>query len=56
MYGDRDDPYTLLTRLGSRLDATLAPDALLPTIVQTVRDALRLPYVAIACGQGETLR
>ena len=54
MYGDRDDPYTLLTRLGSRLDATLAPVALLPTIVQTVRDALRLPYVAIARGQGET--
>jgi signal transduction histidine kinase len=53
MYGERDDPYTLLTRLGSRLDATLAPDALLPTIVQTVREALRLPYVAIARRQGE---
>jgi signal transduction histidine kinase len=48
MYGERDDPYTLLTRLGSRLDATLAPEALLPTIVQTVREALRLPFVAIA--------
>jgi len=54
MYGERDDPYTLLTRLGSRLDATLAHDALLPTIVQTVREALRLPYVAIARGQGDT--
>jgi signal transduction histidine kinase len=53
MYGERDDPYTLLARLGSRLDATLAPDAILPTIVQTVRDALHLPYVAIARGQGE---
>src|SRR5262249_49070078 len=29
------------------------PSALLPTIVQTVRDALHLPYVAIAPGRGE---
>jgi signal transduction histidine kinase len=53
MYGYRDDPYTLLTRLGSRLDATLAPSAMLSTIVQTVQEALRLPYVAIARGQSE---
>jgi signal transduction histidine kinase len=53
LYGERDDPYALLTRLGSRLDATLAPSAILPTIVQTVRDALHLPYVAIARQQGE---
>jgi len=53
LYGERDDPYALLTRLGSRLDATLAPSAILPTIVQTVQDALHLPYVAIARQQGE---
>jgi signal transduction histidine kinase len=53
MYGERDEPYTLLARLGSLLDATLAPDAIFPTIVQTVRDALHLPYVAIARRQGE---
>jgi signal transduction histidine kinase len=53
MYGERDEPYTLLARLGSLLDATIAQDAILPTIVQTVRDALHLPYVAIARRQGE---
>jgi two-component system, NarL family, sensor kinase len=47
MYGQRDDPAAVLRRLGERLEATLAPDAVLPTLVATVADALRLPYVAI---------
>ncbi|MDQ5853094.1 MAG: GAF domain-containing sensor histidine kinase, partial [Chloroflexota bacterium] len=46
-YGERDDPYAVLSRLGERLEATLAPDAVLPTIVETVKEALKLPYVAI---------
>jgi len=48
MYGERDDPYAVLTRLGSRLEATLVPEKVLPTIVETVAQALKLPYVAIA--------
>jgi signal transduction histidine kinase len=48
MYGERDDPYAVLSRLGERLEATIAPDAVLPAIVQTINDALKLPYVAIA--------
>ncbi len=47
MYGERDDPYAVVSRLGQRLEATLAPDAVLPTIVENVREALKLPYVAI---------
>ncbi|MDQ3540934.1 MAG: histidine kinase [Chloroflexota bacterium] len=47
MYGERDDPYAVLSRLGARLEATLAPEAVLPTIVETVREALKLPYAAI---------
>ncbi len=47
MYGERDDPYAVLSRLGQRLEATLTPDAVLPTIVQTVKDALRIPFAAI---------
>jgi signal transduction histidine kinase len=53
MFGDRDDPYAALSQLGQRLESTLAPDAVLPTIVEAVREALRLPYVAIALQQGE---
>ena len=48
MYGERDDPYAVLTHLGSRLEATLVPEKVLPTIVETVAQALKLPYVAIA--------
>lgn len=48
MYGDRDDPYRALTRLGSQLEATLAPQAVLPTLVVTVRETLKLPYAAVA--------
>jgi signal transduction histidine kinase len=48
MYGERDDPYAVLTRLGSRLEAALVPEKVLPTIVETVAQTLKLPYVAIA--------
>jgi len=55
MYGERDDPYAVLSRLASRLEATLAPEAILPTIVETVAQALKLPYAAIALKQGDEL-
>jgi signal transduction histidine kinase len=48
MYGERDDPYKVLSRLGQQLEATLEPQAVLPSVVQTVREALRLPYAAVA--------
>lgn len=47
IYGERDEPYTLLSRLGQRLESTLAPNAVLPTVVGTVAEALKLPYAAI---------
>jgi signal transduction histidine kinase len=48
MYGERDDPYGVLSRLGRRLEAALEPKTVLPTIVETVAGALKLAYVAIA--------
>jgi signal transduction histidine kinase len=47
LYGDRDDPYAALSRLGRRLESSITPEAVLPTIVTTVREALKLPYTAI---------
>ena len=47
MYGERDDPVTVLSRLGQRLEGTLAPDAVLPSLVETVAQTMKLPYVAI---------
>jgi signal transduction histidine kinase len=52
MYGERDDPITVLSRLGQQLETTLAPDALLPCLVQTVAETLKLPYVAIELENG----
>lgn len=53
MYGERDDPYAVLAQLGQRLETTLAPDAVLPTIVETIARALKLPYVALAVPTSE---
>ncbi len=55
MYGERDDPYAVLSRLGERLGGTLAPESVLPTVVRTVREALKLPYAAIALKEGNDL-
>jgi len=48
MFGDRIDPYRALSNLGQRLEESLPADALLPTIVKSVANALKLPYVSIA--------
>ncbi len=48
MYGERDDPATVLTRLSQRLDSALAPDSVLQTIVETLTQTLKLPYAAIS--------
>ena len=53
LYGRRAEPYAALAQLGERLEGTLAPEAVLPAIVSTVREALRLPYAAIT-STGET--
>lgn len=52
MYGDRDDPYAVISRLGQRLEDTMAPSTVLPTIVESIAEALRLPYVAIEVDRG----
>lgn len=56
LYGERDNPYAVLSRLGQRLETTLTPDSILPTIVETIAQALKLPYVAIGLGQGDEFK
>jgi signal transduction histidine kinase len=53
MFGQRDEPYTVVAQLGRRLESALAADAILPTVVATVAEALKLPYAAISLKQGE---
>jgi hypothetical protein len=47
LYGERRDPLAALTTLGDRLGAVLDTDAVLPVVVETVRQTLRLPYAAV---------
>jgi signal transduction histidine kinase len=51
MYGERDDPYAVLSRLGRRLETTLAPEAALESVAEAVSQALKVPYTAIELGQ-----
>ena len=52
VYGERDNPISVLTKLGERLEATVAPNSILPTIVESISQALRIPYVAITLKEG----
>ena len=55
MYGERDDPYAVLSRFGQRLEMTLASDSILPTIVETIAQTLKLPYAAIRLNNETTI-
>ncbi len=47
VYGDRTQPYAALQRLSGKLQETLAPAEVVRTVVESVAEALRLPYVAV---------
>ena len=53
MYGDRDDPITVISELGRKLEQSAAPGDTLSTVVETVGRSLKLSYVAIAAHQGD---
>ncbi|GAF88159.1 unnamed protein product, partial [marine sediment metagenome] len=54
MFGERDDPLAVLSSLSKRLEGASEPEAILPSIVETVGQALKLPYVAIEANNGQT--
>jgi two-component system NarL family sensor kinase len=53
LYGERRDPLSALTNLGTRLSTALDTGAVLPAVVETVRATLRLPYAAVQLAGGE---
>jgi two-component system, NarL family, sensor kinase len=52
-YGERDDPLAALSRLGSRLETAITPEMVLPALVETIAQTLKLPYVAILLRTGD---
>lgn len=47
IYGERDEPGTVLNRLSARLEDAATVEDALPAIVETIVQALRAPYAAI---------
>jgi signal transduction histidine kinase len=47
LFGQRDEPYRVISSLGRQLEASTAPGDLFATIVETIGQTLKLPYVAI---------
>ncbi|GIG91587.1 sensor histidine kinase [Plantactinospora endophytica] len=47
LYGDRDDPYQVMARLGDLLGRTVEPGAVLPLLTGTIARSLRVPHVAV---------
>ncbi len=50
LYGDREQPVRAIRRLGERLELSVDPATMPRIVVDTVADALRLPYVALELG------
>jgi signal transduction histidine kinase len=56
MFGERDDPYKVLSQLGQQLQTTDTPQATLQSLVETIAVTLKLPFVAIElAGEEERL-
>jgi signal transduction histidine kinase len=47
LYGHRNDPYSLVSRLGKDLAGLSSPTAALDRVVRTISEGLKLPYVGI---------
>ncbi len=55
MFGERDNPYTVLSNLSKQLQSTAKPSETLKTIVETIARTLKLPYVAIELTDKDTI-
>ncbi len=47
LYGDRDDPAVVFTRLAHQLQTTDTRAAILPNLAYTIAQTLKIPYVSI---------
>ncbi len=47
MYGERNDPYAVLTHLSGALETTMGVQQVLPVLARTIGQTLKIPYVAI---------
>ena len=55
-YGDRGVPYEALARLGRLVEESAGTESVLDSMVKTIADSLRLPYVALELRLGDGWR
>ena len=55
LFGARRDPYAVVQQVGASTAEAAAPDEALQALVETVRAALRLPFVQLLDEQGEVV-
>lgn len=53
LYGQRDEPDMLFSRLATQLETAVNPSNILPNLIQTIAHALKIPYVAIWLGNAD---
>lgn len=53
IFGQRDDPFAVMSALSRQLAETAVPTKTLPALVQAIAEALKLPYVAITNDEDE---
>ncbi|WP_129677537.1 histidine kinase [Candidatus Chloroploca sp. Khr17] len=53
MFGERDEPYAVLSQLGRQLQQSVLPEQILPATAETICQTLKLPYVAISIQRGD---
>lgn len=56
IYGERDRPDVVLARLGGQLEASAAPEVILPRMTRTIVETLKLPHAAVALGDPASAR
>lgn len=47
MFGEREDPVSVLSTLGRKLEETVSPEEALQSIAETIALSLKLPYAAV---------
>lgn len=52
LYGERDNPASVLTRLAQHSETAESPSAVLPNLVRNIADMLKIPNVAIRLPNG----
>jgi signal transduction histidine kinase len=56
LYGERDDPFAVISHLARTLQAAVPTEEVLPTVVATTARALRLPHASIWVTEHNSLR